>query len=137
MKLFQNDELSENNLDEFEDYETVLSELKSKWLLAEIDHSVSKCASEAFWKIGLQFFHRLHLASGRKKTCLFNSIRRQMYKDKVPDINIEIGYKDKTSGEVVVVNETVTPIKRFPQSKYEKLYEIGTIQVSTSRLVPN
>lgn len=112
-----------------EDYETIFEDLKSKWLLIEIDHSVSKCASENFWKTGLQYFHRLHTAYGRKRTSQFNSIRRQMYKDKIPDIDIEIAYKEKASGEVVMVNDTVTPVKRFPQSRYEKLYEIGTVQV--------
>lgn len=99
-------------------------------MLAEVDHCVSKTASEVFWKIGLQYFHRLHTALGRKKTSQFNSIRRQLFKDKLPNIDIETGYKEKSSGEVVVVNESITPVKQFPQSRYEKLYEIGTVQVS-------
>ena len=96
----------------------------------EIDHSVSKCASEQFWKIGLQYFHRLNNAFGTKKTNQFNSIRKKIYKDKIPPIDLEIGYKDKTSGEVILVNDNITPVKQFPPSKFEKLYEIGTVQVS-------
>ena len=53
-----------------------------------------------------------------------------MYKNLLPNLDIQIAYKEKTSGDVVTVNETSTPLKRYPQSRYEKLYEIGTVQVS-------
>ena len=53
-----------------------------------------------------------------------------MYKDLIPEIHIEIAYKDRASGEIVIVNDTITPLKRFPMAKFEKLYEIGTLKVS-------
>lgn len=112
-----------------EDYESILTDLKSKWLLAEIDHTVSKRGSEAFWKIGLEFFPKLFSAYGTKRTSQFNSMRRKMYRDLLPTIDIEIGYKEKATGQIIVVKDTITPIKRFPPSRFEQLYEIGKVKV--------
>ena len=113
-----------------EDYDSILKQLKSKWILVEIDHSVSKSASELFWKLALHYFPKLHSCIGKKKTPQFKTIRRHMYNNLVPPIQLEIGYKDRNSGEVTIVKDTITPIKRFSPAKYEKLYEIGTVQVS-------
>ena len=112
------------------DYNTIFEKLKSDWMLTEIGHSVSKTASEAFWKLGLKYFTKLKSAPGNKKTPMFKSIRNNIYKDMVPRIDLQIGFKDRTTGEVTVVNDTVTPMKRFSPSKYEKLFEIATIPVS-------
>ena len=121
----------EENLEPNEDYDTVYEKLKSEWILAEIDHRVSKTASEAFWKIGLMYFPKIHAALGRrKKIPQFKSVRNKMYEDLVPPVDLEIGYKDKSTGEISVVKDSVTPLKRFPASKYEKIYEIGTLKVS-------
>lgn len=57
-----------------------------------------------------------------------------MHRDLLPPIDIEIGYKDKTSGEISVVNDSITPLKRFPEGQFEKLYEIGTVKVSPQSL---
>ena len=44
---------------------------------------------------------------------------------------MEIGYKDKETDEVTVIeNTTVTPKSRFPQNTFEKMYEIATVKVS-------
>lgn len=57
-----------------------------------------------------------------------------MYDDLVPEVSLEIGYKDKTTGEITVVKDTITPLKQFGTSKYEKLYEIGTVKVRSRNL---
>ena len=129
------DEWSENDGEDFnidvEDYSTILEKLKSKWLLTEINHSVSKTASDAFWKIGLLFFNELHAAPGRrKKTPQFKTVRRQMYRNLVPEIELEIGYRHKVSGEITVVKDSITPMKRFSTATFEKIYEIGTVKVN-------
>lgn len=131
------DELLENEDDEQhagdgeeETYIDLLENLKSQWLLTEVHHCVSKTASEAFWKLCVLQFPKLYNAIGQKKPPLFQSIRRQMYNDLLPKIELQIGYRNKASGEIIVVNDTVTPIKRFPSDKFDKLYEIGTLDVS-------
>lgn len=114
-----------------ENYNVIFEKLKSEWLLAEIEHSVSKTASEAFWRIGLKYFPKLQTAAARpKKTPQFQSIRNQMHNDLIPPIDLDFAYKHKRTGEVTIVSDTITPMRRFPTSEYEKLYEIGTVEVS-------
>ena len=118
---------------ELEDYQSILDDLKSKWLLTEIDHCVSKTATEAFWKLGLLYFPKLcaaRVATKKKKTSQFQTLRNKMYNDLVPPIDLHIGYKNKRTGEIVTVHDTVTPIKRFSPNNFEKLFEIGTVKVS-------
>ena len=116
---------------DMEDYDSIYEKIKSKWLNTEIHHCVSKSASEAFWNIGLQLFPKLHSAEGRrKKTPQFQSIRNNMYNNLIPPVELEIGYRNKASGEITVIKDSITPLKRFPPDKYEKLYEIGTVKVN-------
>lgn len=116
---------------EGEDYDTILEQLKSAWLLTEVKHKVSKTATDHFWRTALQFFPKLKSAHGDKKTNQFKSYRKNMYEDLMPPISLEIGYKNRTTGIIEVVNETYTPIKRYPPSQYEKLFEIATVKVKT------
>lgn len=53
-----------------------------------------------------------------------------MYKDLVPPVKLEIAYKNKVTGEIEIVEDTFTPVKKYASTQYEKLYEIGTVQVS-------
>ena len=114
-----------------EDYNTIFEKLKKDWLLAENKNLVSKTASETFWKIGLKYFSKLQTAPGWKRTPQFKTIRKHMYDEKVPTDNLEIAYKEKSSGQVVIVKDTITPMKNYSPANYEKMYEIGTIKVSS------
>ena len=128
------DDTGTDNDDEVEDeYTTNLEKFKSMWMVTEIQHCVSKTATDAFWKLGLQYFPQLSAAQNRehrKKINQFKTIRRHFYKDRIPPIDIKIGFRNRTSGEIVIVNDTVTPIKRFNNKEYEKVYEIGTVKVT-------
>ena len=124
--------LSDYELGE-ENYSVILEHLKSQWVLTESIHCVSKTASEQFWKIALMNFTKIANSDGiemERKIPQFKTIRRQILQDTLPPIHLQIGYKNKASGEIVVVNDTVTPMKNYPTSRYEKLYEIGTVKVS-------
>ena len=121
-------------IDDGQDYSTIFKELKSQWMQTEILHCVSKTASEAFWKLGMVYFTKLAHASRKKKIPVFRTIRDKMYNDLVPPVHLEIGYKNKESGEIEIVNDTVTPVKRYSSTKYEKLYEIGTVKVNIFHL---
>ena len=130
----EEDLTEDDEMDEEEDYDTILEKLKSKWLLTEASHSVSKSASEAFWKVSLDLLPKLNQGVGRKKKIAqFKTIRKKMYEDLLPEIELEIGYKQKSTGDVIVVKDTITPLKQFSTSKYEKLYEIGTVKVKNAR----
>ena len=129
LKEEENEAMSDND-ELHEDYNTIMEQFRSKWLLTEINHSVSKTACDAFWNLGLQFFTKLDAAQGRrKKNPQFKTIRRQMYANLIPEIELEIVYRHKTTGEITVVKDSITPLKRFNTATYEKLYEIGTVKV--------
>ena len=115
-------------------FKAIFKNLCKDWLLAELDHRASKNASEAFWKISCKFFHKLYLAkereARRKDVVQFKQARRLLYKNHVPPINLEFGYKHNTTGEITVVKGTSTPISQYPANVYTKLYESAFVDVS-------
>ena len=115
-----------------DEYQNLLSELSKQWLLTEIGHRVSKEASNSYWRIANNFFHRLHVARGDRgrKVPQFSQIRNKMYNRNVPKVNLKIGYEAKDSGEITVVDVTSDPVSRFPRSSYKRLYEIASVDVS-------
>ena len=56
-----------------EDYATIFDDLKSKWLLVELGHTVSKTATDSFWRLALENFPKLASAQIRAKKKLANS----------------------------------------------------------------
>ena len=119
---------SSNGEEEEENYNDIFQKLKSEWLFTEVHHCVSKTASEAFWKVAAEFFPKLSDPTQKKKP-MFKTIRKKMYLDLLPKIDMQIGYKNKATGEVVIVKDTVTPVKRFSPSQYEKIFEIASVEV--------
>lgn len=103
--------------------------------MVEVNHHVSKTATELFWKVALKFFPKLRSAAETQKTYQFKTIRKKLYEEKVPNIFMEIGYKNRSTGEVEVVHDASTPVKQFPPNQYEKLYEIATLKVSPDRFL--
>lgn len=70
------------------------------------------------------------LQNVRKKTPQFNHIRRQLHLKKTPKVHMEIAFKKKDTGEVIIVEDAeVAPKSRFPGHLYEKLYETATVKV--------
>ena len=95
---------------------------------------MSKEGSAALWRIANKYFYKLYTAKKlqriNKKVAQFRQIRRQMYRDNVPQIHMEYAYRQKQTGEITTAkNLDSTPRKRFPPSIYEPLYEIATIEV--------
>ena len=98
----------------------------------ETNHKVSKVASEAFWRISNEYFHKLYVAKGDnpKKVCQFQNLRNKLYQS-TPRVNMDIGYKSKVTGETTVLHDVdVIPASRFPPDSYKRLYEIASVKVS-------
>ena len=114
------------------EYKEILSDLAEKWLLTEVNHRVSREASDQFWALANNMFHRLYLAKGNfgRKVPQFQTLRAKMYMNRTPPVQMEIGYQCKETGEISVVKEaTSTPVARFPPCTYRRLYEIGSVDV--------
>lgn len=100
----------------------------------ELDHNVSKSATDAFWKLSCDrmpgLFRAKEIEQIRKKVPQFTHIRRSIYDKKSPDVDLQIGYANKMTGEVTEVNSNVTPTSQYPRSDYQKVYEIASVKVN-------
>ena len=116
------------------DYQTLLDLLSQKWLVAEVDHTMSKAGSNELWRIASFYIPKIinakNIEQVKKKNPQFNHIRRKLYDDYTPKVNLEIGYRNKETNEVTVVKDSITPRKRFPPNQFEKLYEIASVKVT-------
>lgn len=102
--------------------------------MVEVNHRVSKEATNSFFETAKKWFPRLNEAKMKEgntsKTPRFEHIRRNIYEKNVPNISLEVSYKHKTSGEVTVLkNLKNMPVGRFPRDEYQKLYEIASVEV--------
>ena len=126
----------EENVDPllFETYTNIYAKLSEDWMLAEVDHKVSKRASELFWKIGRKYFHSLYVAkereSRRKKVPNFKQARKSLYKENVPEITVEVAYKHKRTGEITVEKGNTTPTSKYPANLFSKMSEIASVEVN-------
>ena len=116
-----------------DDYYTILDALSNEWMNAELDHTISKVASNKMWQLAFKFLPKLLEAKRiqriTRKTPAFKQIREKMYENKTPKVNLELAYRNKDTDEVEKVNSEVTPKSRFPPHLYEKMYEIATVKV--------
>lgn len=104
------------------------------WIGLEMKHRTSKTCSEEFWDLAKSAFHKLHRA--RIDDMIFKPIpklrsqRDKLNNDRVPDINMKIGYKKKeTDDEIVIVEGDKTPHKKYNPREYQKLFEVASVQV--------
>ena len=113
-------------------YFEYLHELSKDWLMVEIDHHVSKKATDAFWALACKKMHQLFESKRRnevrRKTPKFPQLRKSL-NDKVPEINMEIGFIDRNGDLTVKENLRSTPLKQYPPSQFKKAYEIATVKV--------
>ena len=118
---------TEDSVDEFT---TVLEDLVKQWLLIELTHSVSKHATESFWKLALEFFPLLTSFNG-KKILQFQQLRKKLYTEYVPDISMCVTFQDRSTDELHILQDiTSIPKNRFPPQQSKKLYETAKVQAS-------
>ena len=78
-------------------------------------------------------FHPLYVSKGEggRKIPQISQLRDKLYETKVPPVRMDIGFQDKETGDVTVVEDTrSSPVSRFPPSMYKRLYEIAYVDVS-------
>lgn len=134
------DESFENTNTDATDFKDLFEEVCSDWLTLELDHHVSKTASNSFWSLAcskmVKLFELKKLENITRKVPQFKQIRRKRL-TKTPKIKMEIGYIDKSTGELTVEEDLVnTPVKMYPVSQFQKAYEIASIKVSLGTFLP-
>ena len=127
-------DLDLNNFDhDSDDYLTILKKLSDEWLVNEIDHTVSHVCSDKFWSIALKWMHRLFVCKEKqkikRKIPQFKQIRLKLHEENSPKVNLNIGYVEKETGNITVVQDDKTPRKSFPPNKFNKLFEIASVDV--------
>ena len=129
------DENADENPD-FTTYKKILQDLAEDWILVEIDHHVSKSATDAFWKVATAKFKQLFEArearNMKRKIPQFPYLRQTLYDKKVPRISMEIAYQNKETEEITVIEDVEkAPVSKYPPDKFVKLYEKATVKVIT------
>ena len=111
----------------------ILSKFSEDWLMEEMDHKVSKQASSAMWNVASKWMGQLASAFEQEKKKKFpklDHIRRKLVKKRVPRISMDIGYVNKETEELTVVKDSdKLPIRDFPPSMFEKVFEIASVKV--------
>ena len=51
----------------------------------------------------------------------FQQLRKKIYKEFIPNIELQFGYMDKENGQLQFVTAKATPVGRFPPKKYKKV----------------
>jgi hypothetical protein len=65
----------------------------------------------------------------KKNVSGFKHLRSKLISDSMPEISMEIGYKNKENGDITLISSDTAPLRRFPASKYTKTHEICTVPV--------
>ena len=134
----EEEEQEEEEEEDPQDYQSILDSLSEKWIIAEADHTISNVASNTMWKLAFSFIPKLleakALQNVKRKVPQFNHIRKCIHKKRTPQVDLEIAYQNKTTEEIQVVQDTVTPKSRFPPNAFKKVYEIATVKVKKEKL---
>lgn len=110
----------------------MLEEMSKKWLHVQMTHQVSASATEAFWKTAnelmpLVYDHRNRL-NIQKNVPGFKHLRRKLYKENCPEINMKYVYKNKRDNSIEIVECKKAPSRS--KSNYIKLYEEANVKVN-------
>ena len=106
-----------------------------QWLHAQLTHNVSLSAAKTFWKLSLHHVGEL-LAKKKeenitRKIPQFPQVRKNIYKDICPEVEMTVAFRDKNDNSMVFVMDNepqlITQYQRDP--RYQKLYEEAHIKV--------
>ena len=120
--------------DEYEnEYYRLLQALSEKWLLVELDHTVSKAASNEFWRLATSLIPQLFETKTRlgisRKTPQFVHVRRKLHQKFLPKIHHSTAYQHEDTGEIISVPDT-EDIHRN-DSSFSKVFETASVSVIT------
>lgn len=105
-----------------------------KWYFTQLSHQVSATAANDFWAIAKEFWPKIQRAKEveaiSRKTPLFPNQRKKMIQQLCPDIHMEFGFLNVTTGIIHQVSCESTPCKDYERNpEYIKLYEEAHIKV--------
>ena len=98
-------------------------------------HSVSLAATDAYWRLALEWMDKLFEAKRRegirKKIPQFLNQRNNMFQKTCPRISMNFAYRHIDTNEVHIVKDVdKAPIKTYASDpNYIKLYESASVKV--------
>ena len=104
-------------------------------MVLEIDHKVSKTASDSFWSLSKSWLPKIHekRTPTSRKIPQFRSLREKLSETYVPKIKMDVGYLFKSTGDIIILTDLdSTPVNRFKPDEYTKLYESASVEVIIS-----
>ena len=105
----------------------MLQALSEKWLLVELNHTVSKAATDAFWQIATSLIPSLYNTKDNlgitRKTPQFVHIRRKLQAKFLPKIHHSTSYQDDNT------NEIVGDMEFNPNNSQKKVFETASVKV--------
>ena len=115
------------------EYYSMLQALSEKWLLVELEHTVSKAASNSFWGLATTILPSLFEAKNRlritRKVPQFVHIRRKLHKQYVPAIHHKTAFQQEGSQDVIHVD--VPGLDPRLNDSHKKIFETATVSVIT------
>ena len=128
--------LSDIAVESEDEYWNQLNELAKQWLLLELHHKVSKTAVDAFWRLAIHLIPKLieskKLHSITRKIPQFQQLRRKMFQHNLPKLDLELSYRNNSTGEVSNFVSPNIPSKQFPKNEFTPLLEVITLKVITN-----
>lgn len=119
-----------------QNFHDLLEDVSKQWLRVEMTHDVSKKASELFWEVAKTMFHTL-VESNQRGVCkipTFTHIRRKLVKKYSPEVEIDVAYKHKVTGDVILQSDIKSlPVTKYKKPSFEPLYEIASVNVRNSK----
>ena len=95
---------------------------------------MSNRGSNDFWALAVKSFPKLlrakELERRTRKIPGFRSIRKKLHKNHIPKIMLDVCYEVKETGDMIILKDLeAIPVKKFPPSKYRKMYETAKVKV--------
>ena len=114
------------------DFYSIIAHLSHLWVVATINHKISVQGATYLWKIAFQWIGKImemKTLENIAKVPQFPHLRRKIISQLVPDVKIELGYKNLQTGEIIKTTpSSVAHVKNYQdQTKFQKLFEITSI----------
>ena len=128
---WEGDEAEEEPETEYDKLYRIITE---KWQLIEVNHNVSKAATNEFWEVAVRLIPTLiemKKNTVTRKIPQFVHIRRMMAKKLLPKINHSVAYRHEGSQVVhEVQDDDDEEEKIYKTASYTKLYETASVKVN-------
>ena len=113
------------------DYFRLLKAITEKWVLVELNHLVSKAASNAFWELSTSLIPALFETKRRlnvkRKTPQFVHLRRKLHKRILPTINHSTAFQ--AQGSTAIIDDVKDLERRNYEESHSKIYETASVEV--------